>query len=202
MTTNPMPTTSPTVDERDERKRKRAAILKFSLAGAAVLGIGAAATSAAWTDDAWFTAGGSAGTSNDLFELEGRIGGDPDAAWESADDITDAVTIDIDSGYFASMVPGETRSVPIEIRNNSETATIEVAEGQQWAADGIFADAGSTDFAGPVSLGPGETKAITLMVTAPDSWLSDSSLGTDEVDGEIGTLRYTGTVTSVAPSEA
>ena len=55
-------TTSTRLDatDRDERKRKRAAIIKFSLAGAAVLGIGAAATSAGWTDDAWFSASASA----------------------------------------------------------------------------------------------------------------------------------------------
>ena len=41
-------------DRQDERKRKRGAVIKFSLAGAALLGIAAAATSAQWSDDAWF----------------------------------------------------------------------------------------------------------------------------------------------------
>ena len=68
-------TARPDATERDERKRKRAAIIKFSLAGAAVLGIGAAATSAGWTDNAWFSADASAVDPATAINLQGAYVG-------------------------------------------------------------------------------------------------------------------------------
>ena len=63
--------------ETSDRRRK---VTKFALAGVAVLGVGAALTSAAWSDNVWF--GGSASAAD--FELEGLnpVSGD----WEAADE--------------------------------------------------------------------------------------------------------------------
>jgi len=197
MTTIPNTTT---VDERDERKRKRAAILKFSLAGAAVLGIGAAATSAAWTDDAWFLAQGSAGTdAGGVVELEGRVAGQ--ANWVQADSDIDAIEFGLgaDVDGFAGMAPGETREMTIELRNaSSEAVSLEVTEQFTKVTDGIFANAEvTTSFndGGTEVLAQNATTTVTVTVTAPvTEWLTNPALGGKEVEGTIGTLTYTGTV--------
>ena len=96
-----MATTPTDRRDADERKRKRAAIVKFSLAGAAVLGIGAAATSALWTDDAWFAAEASAVDPSTAIDLQGAYVGTTatpqDSDFATADDEpgtgTDFVTI-------------------------------------------------------------------------------------------------------------
>lgn len=200
MTTIPNTTT---VDERDERKRKRAAILKFSLAGAAVLGIGAAATSAAWTDDAWFLASGSAGTdAGGLFEIEGSVGDSDD--WYAADTDDAAIEFGLTDELFAGMYPGEERTATLHLRNVSDAATVELTQVPPVVTAGLFTGGRiSTTFGDGVELKPNETTSFTVTVKAPvEEWLENPTLGGEEVKDKIGALRYTGTVTSVAPSGA
>jgi len=65
-----------------DRRARRATLTKLALAAVAVLGVGAALTSAAWTDDAWFSAAATAGE----VELEGRpvaVPPEPEFAFEA-----------------------------------------------------------------------------------------------------------------------
>lgn len=108
--------------ERDERKRKRAAIIKFSLAGAAVLGIGAAATSAGWTDDAWFGAGASAVDPDTAIDLRGAFVADgtpADGDFITADDApgTGDDVVVIPAEVFADLTAGDSITVPVWIKN-------------------------------------------------------------------------------------
>lgn len=98
------------------RRTKRTTITKLALAAVAVLGVGAALTSAAWTDDAWFTASATAGE----VQLEGRpvaIDTEPEFEWEFADDA--ATAVDIPADRLGGLVPEETRTIEIELLNSS-----------------------------------------------------------------------------------
>lgn len=64
-------TITPHDDTEFETSGRRRKITKFALAGVAVLGVGAALTSAAWTDNVWFQ--GNASTGN--VDLRGSVNG-------------------------------------------------------------------------------------------------------------------------------
>lgn len=108
MTSN---TTAEVADRKDERKRKRGAVVKFSLAGAALLGIAAAATSASWSDDAWFKIGASAAT----VELEASVDGG--TTWVPADLESGAAEITLDTSAFGNLNQGADEDVTVLLRN-------------------------------------------------------------------------------------
>ncbi|UJP40956.1 hypothetical protein [Cellulomonas palmilytica] len=187
-------TTATVADEREERRRKRAAIVKFSLAGAAVLGIGAAATSATWTDDAWFSAAGSAaGDSEDFIELRASVDG---GTWHDAD--TGTVAVPLPAAVFAEMFPGETRTTTVHIQNEDLNGIDLAVTEEITVADGLFAGAiVTTDFTNGTVVGAGDDMDIAVTVTAPrDAWIDNPSLGSEAAEGDIATLRYTGTAIS------
>jgi hypothetical protein len=70
-------TITPHDDTEFEATGRRRKITKFALAGVAVLGVGAALTSAAWSDNVWF--GGNTAAAD--FELSGSLHGDPLGVW-------------------------------------------------------------------------------------------------------------------------
>jgi len=182
MTTIPNTTT---VDERDERKRKRAAILKFSLAGAAVLGIGAAATSAAWTDDAWFSAGASAIDPSTAINLQGAYvdSGTPDVSdFKPAD--TDVTAVQIPVGVFADLTAGDEVTVPVWIMNAGEselqiTSADPVTSGDLFAPGGATAELGSV----PPSLAADQMVSVDLTISL------DAEADADAFGGAEGVVQ-------------
>ena len=100
-----MATTSPTRKDKSGRRRK---VTKFALAGVAVLGVGAALTSAAWTDNVWFAGSASAGS----FELQGSTDG---VSWVDAD--TNGVAIASPSDSFLNLGPNVTKTVTVYLHN-------------------------------------------------------------------------------------
>ena len=80
-------TITPQDDTEFETSGRRRKITKFALSGVAVLGVGAALTSAAWTDNVWFAGDASTGT----LDLIGS--GDDGATWEEGDSSGTAITI-------------------------------------------------------------------------------------------------------------
>lgn len=80
-------TITPHDDTEFETSGRRRKITKFALAGVAVLGVGAALTSAAWTDNVWFAGDASTGT----LDLIGS--GDDGATWEEGDSSGMAISI-------------------------------------------------------------------------------------------------------------
>ncbi len=171
------------------KKAKRRTVAKFALAGIALLGIGAAATSAAWTDQAWFSGTASAAS----IELEASLNG---TTWVSADTEGAAVAI-VPASTFQNLVPNETRTVTIQIRNSSPSVSLSVAPpsitkvagGTLWAA-GSTATV-TTDYgASNVTLTPGEVKPVIVSVSS--GALPDSFQG---ATGNL-TLSFTGTTLS------
>ncbi|MBT0993141.1 hypothetical protein KIN34_02390 [Cellulomonas sp. DKR-3] len=157
------PTQTAYLDERtDERRRKRVAALKITLAGGAILAVGAAATSAAWTDQAWFAAP-AAGAS---FELQGRgFGGE----FVDADE-GDAIAIP--ARELADLVPGDSRSFEIDVKNAGSVPMTVEAEAR-WAASGTGFDGAPQVALSGVPAGAfaaDDTATVTVEVTVPDDW--------------------------------
>ena len=91
---------------------KRRKVTKFALAGVAVFGVTAAATSAAWSDNVFFGAQAAAAE----FELQGynpATGG-----WENADDGT--ARIGLPANALDKVGPGIADSYTLTVRNNGE----------------------------------------------------------------------------------
>ncbi|MCR6705515.1 MAG: hypothetical protein NVV66_12780 [Cellulomonas sp.] len=172
--------------ERDERKRKRAAIIKFSLAGAAVLGIGAAATSAGWTDDAWFGAGASAVDPDTAIDLRGAFVADgtpADGDFITADDApgTGDDVVVIPAEVFADLTAGDSITVPVWIKNMG-TSDLVIApptletEGDLFEAGGATVTLGSA----PTSLASGSAAtSVDVTIALPDSADADVFGGTE-----------------------
>lgn len=170
------------------RRARRRTVTKFGLAGLAVLGIGAAATSAAWTDDAWFSGTANAAT----VELQGATNIAP-LAWLDAD--TESAAVVIPANAFADMLPGETRTETINIRNIS-TVALAVPEPAVVTTGDLFSGAEPAtvtvtsipDF--PGTLAPNAEQAVSVTVTAPE-WDNDDV----DYQGATGTLtlQFTGT---------
>ncbi len=101
----------PTVIQHESSTRRRK-VTKFALAGVAVLGIGAALTSAAWSDNVFF--GGT--TSAAEFELQGW---DPTAGdWFDAD--TSGARIVLPADALTEVGPGISDSYTVTVRNNGD----------------------------------------------------------------------------------
>ena len=96
------------------RRRRKGVVLRFGLAGLALLGIGAAATSASWTNDAWFNAASS--SASVLLDGSATSATGP---WTAAD--TDATGITFAGTTFSLLVPGQTRTATYWVKNSSST---------------------------------------------------------------------------------
>lgn len=111
-TTSPSAETAPT----QERRKKRQPIIAFTLAALAVGGIGAAATSAAWTDNAWFSAPAAAATFNLQASLDGTT-------WVEGEQTTSngvtTIQLQVPAAKFANLLPGESRYVDLWVLNES-----------------------------------------------------------------------------------
>ncbi len=81
--------------------------MRALLAGGLVLGIGSAATLAAWTDQELATSAVAAGT----FSIVSRVGGS--AAFTPANQTTNTLTVTLDP---ALMYPGQTKAVAIQVK--------------------------------------------------------------------------------------
>jgi len=166
-----MATSTPATQSADERKkRKRGAILKFSLAGGALLGIAAAATSAAWTDNAWFTATATGAT----FELQGlNFASTPSYEDADADGTTAAIVIPDEK--LKNLVPGSTRTFTLNIKN-AGTVDQTIAKNYEWRSASPandFAAAPTVAITGtPNDLHAGTNADITVTVTTPSDWSS------------------------------
>lgn len=169
---------------------RRARRIKIGLAGLAVLGVGAALTSAAWTDVVFFDADVTTGN----FNLQGALPADqaapaapPDgAAWEESDDIA-AITLNFGSVQVA---PDESVVLTGYVRNDPAST---------WTADltaialdptsslpaGVTAVVAFTDPIPPEDLAPGDVATFTLTVSADDT-VVEGAAGTIVVraDGE------------------
>ncbi|HEY0118129.1 MAG TPA: hypothetical protein VGC04_05050 [Cellulomonas sp.] len=182
----------------DGRRRRRGVVfLKFGLAGAALLGVAAAATSAAWTDDAWFSATAQGAT----VHLQGAIGTNPASTdWQDADTSTESPTLTVSSTVFGDLLPGDHRTVVLNLRNTGSTnltlgtPVIGLVAGGDPILSTNTSD--TTDVVVRVvgtatsPLAPSATTSVTLDVTVPAGWSSSN-----EGKSESFTVAFTGTAT-------
>lgn len=108
---------STTTPDRTARNRK----IRALLAGGIVLGVGAAVTLAAWTDQEWATGDFAAGT----FGIEGSTDG---ATFSEHTTETGAATLDFQIGAD-NLTPGDTVAAPFVLRTVQATsydATVEL----------------------------------------------------------------------------
>ncbi len=151
----------------ETERRDRKTYLRFGLAAVAVLGIGAAVTSASWTDQAWFT--GSAGAAQ--VELQASSDG---TSWVDADTVGDGVAVAIDEAAFARMNQGERRQVTLHLKNSGSVDLSLGGQAEVSATGSLFegSDPASATVSVPadVLLSPAETTTATLTITTPEDW--------------------------------
>ncbi|WP_029292066.1 hypothetical protein [Cellulomonas sp. HZM] len=181
----------------DRKKRKRGAVIKFSLVGAALLGIGAAATSAAWTDDAWFTGSATAAS----IELKGAVSASADdivatdASWSLADT---QGSLTIPGSTFADLLPNETRTVYLHLLNAGSTK-LNLQNVQYTLSNTTYFDKTtlSTTKAKvvldtvPGSLAKNAQTALKLTVTTDPDWVDAAQGATTNI-----VVQYQGTATN------
>jgi len=182
-------------DQQQERKRKkRGAIVKFSLAGVALVGIGAAATSAAWTDDAWFTGHANSfdATHTGDVLLKGSLNGaDVTPTWTEAHN--QATAIPIPASAFADLLPGETRTVSLWVENagakNLDIKAVVAKSGDLFSS--AYPVTAQIDQTALGVVAQNGVKKVVLTITAPDWNNSQRNLG--NLEGDV-TVQFTGTV--------
>lgn len=160
-----MTTTTPAPETAERKKRKRAAIIKFSLAGAALLGIGAAATSAAWTDQAWFQASATGAT----FELQGQ-NFNTTPTYVDADDASGTIVVPASS--LANLVAGDTRTLTLKIKNSGSVG-MTVTQANTWVSGATNFTATPTVAVAGVPAGTfaaGAEATVTVTVSTPANW--------------------------------
>ena len=159
----------PTVIQHESSTRRRK-VTKFALAGVAVLGVGAALTSAAWSDNVWF--GGDADAAD--FELQGWDGSN----WQNAD--TPGAAITLPASAFDTLAPGIDDSYQVSVRNAGDIPV--------YLVDPVIAVAGGLDdtpSTGNVAssfgaysdgiLDPGEQANVVITLTGTDNLVENTT---------------------------
>lgn len=170
-----------------ERSNKRRAVVAAVLAVLAVGGIGAAATSAAWTDNVFFSATAQAAT----FNLQGSL---DNSTWLESDNKS-AIQLVVPAAAFGNLLPGDTRTVTLHVKNTGTTnAALTVST--EWAAGTTFttnptvtATAARSTLTAATGATPSTT--VTLTVTAPANWDAANQ-------GKTGTIIVTVAGTATA----
>ncbi|WP_345046687.1 hypothetical protein [Microbacterium invictum] len=155
-------TTTPVATADEPRKNKRRPIIAFALAALAVGGIGAAATSAAWTDNVFFSAQAEAAT----FNLQGSTDGG--TTWKESK-TESSIELTIPAGKLANLLPGEVRTIDLAVLNDSSVGAAITSSvrftGTTFATNPTASVVG---LAG--SLASGANDDFQLVVTAPENW--------------------------------
>ncbi|BDV32065.1 hypothetical protein [Microbacterium terricola] len=149
--------------DRTDRKDRRNTIIRISIAGLAVFGIGAAITTAAWTDQVWFAA------EADVASLDLKGSTTATGPWDDYATEGDALTIPVSASDFGALQPNRTYEMEVYVKNaDTADATLTVD------ADltGAIADAGSTitvdAVAAETALATDDVTAVTITLTTGD----------------------------------
>jgi len=150
----------------DSRKSRRRPLIAFGLAALAVGGIGAAATSAAWTDNVFFSAASQAAT----FNLQGSLNG---TAWVESDN-NGAIQLVVPASQFGNLLPGDTRSVTLHVQNLG-SVNAALTSSVAYAAGSTFTTAPTATISGLAATltpagGAAASDSFTLTVTTPADW--------------------------------
>lgn len=170
-----------------DKRKKRGTAIKFALAAIALTGIGAAATSAAWSDDAWFSASATAAT----VELQGSLSGT--TGFVNADDAATAIAIPTNT--FQNLTPNQVRTVKVYVKN---TSSVPLTVAPTLTPGGALFAAPKPATATIALTGPAGTLAVdgiaeyTVTVTGADWTNSTADLAYQGVSGSL-TVKFTGT---------
>ncbi|GGD75319.1 hypothetical protein [Microbacterium murale] len=175
-----------------ERRNKRRPFIAFGLAVLAIGGIGAAATSAAWTDNGWFSASASAATFDLQVSLDGKTWSQ--GAAKTVDGVT-TIDVKVPSTAYANLLPGQKRDVNLWVRNDSSVAanltkTVGFAEGSTFAANPSATLSGLAETLAPTGQ-TGSDDQFLLSLTTPADWTSANV-------GKSGTVVVTLTATATS----
>lgn len=168
----------------DSSPTRRSRAVRLGAVLLAVVGVTAAATSAGFTNDAWFA--GSASSAG--IQLQGKL--HSAAEYSDADDATAAITIP--DSEFANMLPEESRTVTLDLRNAS-TLPVDISSRDIATGDLLDDKSGTTvkiDVADS-TLAVDATTTATVTVTAGD-WAQGLQ---DNKTGNSLTVVFTGTPT-------
>lgn len=157
---------------------RRTRVLKIALAGIAILGIGAAITTAAWTDDVFFGADATASS----FDLQGAAnptGAACDGTLTYGDDGLpgDEAEIDITTADLGALSPSETVDVPFCLFNaGSLGGTLTTPAPADITVTGTLFDGGYltpadiTVVLDAATITAGGYVSGTMTVTTPSNW--------------------------------
>ena len=179
----------PVYENATSRRRK---VTKFSLAGVAVLGVGAALTSAAWSDNVFF--GGSAEAA--AFELQGY---DPiNDVWVDAD--TNALRITLPADAFDTVGPDISDAYNVRVYNAGDVPIYLNVPVVNTTAGALFrggapATVSFGAYSGDGVLAPGEEENVDVIVTGDISWTGTAYQGTT---GTL-TVRIAGESSPIVP---
>lgn len=149
------------------QKAVRRPLVAVALAALAVGGVGVAVTTAAWTDNTFFTSTMQAAT----FGLQGSMDGQN---WTESDDAA-AVQLTVPASAFADMVPGESREIALHVRNIGSVDAVLTSSVQ--ITGSTFTTDPSVTISGLVpTISANGTDEFILTVTAPADW-ADSNQG-------------------------
>lgn len=144
-------------------------MLRLTLAAIALLGIGAAITAAAWTDDVYFEANLDSGS----LDLVGRISdGNSWSDWLVSNDAGD-IALSVD---FENLNPGDVRTMSVEVRNDG-TATALITGAASWGVGTYESGDCAVDIAlnplpsGDIIIASGQTTGVyDVTFTVPTTW--------------------------------
>ncbi|WP_312349953.1 hypothetical protein [Actinomyces sp.] len=175
-------------DSCSDKDTRKSRAVRLGAVLLAVVGVTAAATSAGFTNDAWFA--GSASSAN--VSLQGKLASDPATEWEDADNEGLAITIPADT--FENMVDGETRTVQVDLKN-AGSVDLDVAGEVRTRTGTLLMDNTKTTITvaiddaeqnGTKNLeAKGGTAKATITVTAKnwDATMQNQSAAGDETNG-------------------
>ena len=119
-------------------KGRKRSTLRLVLAGVAIAGVGAAITTAVWTDDVFFSATATASS----FDLQGSA--TPTGPWQDVGVPGDEAVITITAAGLTTLSPSTTVNVPFYLCNVGTTAGTVTAVTLPAIADPLGAAAGVT----------------------------------------------------------
>lgn len=148
----------PTRGRKDRRENRS----RIALAALALLGIGAAITTAAWTDQVWFSTDAQAATLN--LQGSSSISG----PWNEHETEGDALIIPIESSGFGDIVPNSGPiTTEVFVKNASSIATDisldTTTTGALFSADSTVTVTAKAD---TTSLAPNEVATIEIAINA------------------------------------
>ncbi|WEG10106.1 hypothetical protein PU630_06015 [Microbacterium horticulturae] len=148
-----------------DQKKRRNNTLRIAAGALAFLGIGAAVTTAAWTDQVWFAADADVAT----FNLQASLS--PDGDWDEYQTQDGALEIPLQTSQFGELLPGEAPlTTTVYIKNASSVPVTLTAEGTPTGELFTAADATTTidESINTPELAAGDITPVTVTLTPGD----------------------------------